>query len=79
MKKILATAFASAALLVSAFAAEMESVIKSVDAAAKTVVLEDGTELAVAEGVSLEGIDAGAKVKITVDDATKAVTAIAKL
>lgn len=79
MKKFIATAIASAALLVSAFAAEMEAVIKSVDAAAMKVVLEDGAELAVAEGVSLEGIEAGAKVKITVDDASKAITAIAKL
>lgn len=79
MKKFIATAIASAALLVSAFAAEMEAVIKSVDAAAMKVVLEDGAELAVAEGVSLEGIETGAKVKITVDDASKAITAIAKL
>lgn len=79
MKKILAVAVASVAMLASAFAAEVEGVIKAVDAAAKKVVLEDGSELAVADGVSLEGIEAGAKVKITVDDASKAITAIAKL
>lgn len=79
MKKILATVIASAAMLAAAVAAEMEGVVKAVDAAAMKVVLEDGAELAVADGVSLDGIEAGAKVKITVDDATKAITAIAKL
>lgn len=79
MKKILATVIASAAMLAAAVAAEMEGVVKAVDAAAKKVVLEDGSELAVADGVVLDGIEAGAKVKITVDDASKAITAIAKL
>ncbi len=76
MKKFIAIAAASFAMLVSAHAAEMEGVVKSVDAAAKAVVLEDGTALTVAEGVALDKVVAGAKVKVTVDDATKAVTAI---
>ncbi|MBK8457293.1 MAG: DUF1344 domain-containing protein [Phyllobacteriaceae bacterium] len=79
MKKILATVIASAAMLAAAIAAEMEGVVKAVDAAARKVVLEDSSELAVADGVVLDGIEAGAKVKITVDDASKAITAIAKL
>lgn len=76
MKKIIATLVASAAMLATAFAAEVEGVVKAIDVAAKKVVLEDGTEYAVAEGVALEGIAAGAKVKITIDDASKAITAI---
>ena len=76
MKKFLAIAAASAAMLVSAYAAEMEGVIKEIDAAAKSIVLEDGTVVAVAEGVDLSALAAGAKVKLTIDDASKAATAV---
>ncbi|MBO6900068.1 MAG: DUF1344 domain-containing protein [Rhizobiaceae bacterium] len=69
MKKFLAVAAASAALLVSAIAAEMEAMVKDVDSAGMMLVLEDGTELKVADGVSLEGVEAGKKVKVTTDDA----------
>lgn len=69
MKKFLAVAAASAALLVSAIAAEMEAMVKDVDTAGMMLVLEDGTELKVADGVSLEGVEAGKKVKVTTDDA----------
>jgi ABC-type amino acid transport substrate-binding protein len=76
MKKFLAIAAASAALLVSAFAAEMEAMVKEVDTAGMTLVLEDGTQLKVADGVSLDGVEAGKKVKVTTDDSGTA-TAVA--
>ncbi|MDN2567321.1 DUF1344 domain-containing protein [Aquibium sp. A9E412] len=72
MIKVLAVLAASAAMLVSAVAAEMEGTVKEVDAAGMTLVLEDGTALAVAEGVSLEGVEAGMTVRVTTDDATPA-------
>ena len=76
MKKILATLVASVAFAAAAYAGEAEGVVKAYDEATKTVTLEDGQACTVAEGVVLEGVVAGAKVKVTFDDATKAASAI---
>ena len=76
MKKILATLIASAAFVSAAFAGEVEGVVKSFDEATKTVTLEDAQAFVLAEGVAVEGLVAGAKVKVTFDDATKAASAI---
>ncbi|MGL4490381.1 MAG: DUF1344 domain-containing protein [Rhizobiaceae bacterium] len=76
MKKILATLVASAAFVASAYAGEAEGVVKSFDEATKTVTLEDAQVFTLAEGVAAEGLVAGAKVKITFDDATKAASAV---
>ena len=76
MKKILATLVASVAFAAAAYAGEAEGVVKAYDEATKTVTLEDGQAFTVAEGVALEGVVAGAKVKVTFDDATKAASAI---
>jgi Protein of unknown function (DUF1344) len=76
MNKILATLAATAALVSAAFAGEVEGVVKTFDAATKTVTLEDGSAYVLAEGVAAEAIVAGAKVKVTFDDATKAATAV---
>jgi Protein of unknown function (DUF1344) len=76
MKKILATLVASAALIASAYAGEVEGVVKAYDEATKTVTLEDAQVFTLAEGVAAEGIVAGAKVKITFDDASKAASAV---
>ncbi len=76
MNKILAALVASAAFISVAFAGEIEGVVKSFDAATKTVTLEDGSAYVLAEGVAVDGLAAGAKVKVTFDDATKAATAV---
>ena len=76
MNKILATLVASAALISAAFAGEIEGVVKTFDEATKTVTLEDGSAYVLAEGVVAEGVVAGAKVKVTFDDATKAASAV---
>jgi Cu/Ag efflux protein CusF len=76
MKKILATLVASFAFVAAAFAGEAEGVVKTWDEATKTITLEDGQAFTVAEGVALEGVVAGAKVKVTFDDATKAASAV---
>lgn len=76
MKKILATLVASVAFAAAAFAGEAEGVVKAYDEATKTITLEDGQAFTVAEGVALEGVVAGAKVKVTFDDATKAASAV---
>jgi len=75
MKKLFAVLAASTAMLVSAYAAEVEGTVKSVDVANATIVLEDGTSLKVAADVKLDGIAAGTKVKATTNDAN-AVTAV---
>ena len=76
MNKILASLVASAAFISVAFAGEIEGVVKSFDAATKTVTLEDGSAYVLAEGVAVDGLAEGAKVKVTFDDATKAATAV---
>jgi Protein of unknown function (DUF1344) len=76
MNKILASLVASAAFISVAFAGEIEGVVKTFDAATKTITLEDGSAYVLAEGVAVDGLAAGAKVKVTFDDATKAATAV---
>jgi Protein of unknown function (DUF1344) len=76
MNKILAALVASAAFVSMAFAGEIEGVVKAFDAATKTITLEDGSAYVLAEGVAVDGLAAGAKVKVTFDDATKAATAV---
>jgi hypothetical protein len=76
MNKILAALVASAAFVSVAFAGEIEGVVKTFDAATKTITLEDGSAYVLAEGVAVDGLAAGAKVKVTFDDATKAATAV---
>jgi hypothetical protein len=77
MKKIVAIAFASAAMLSTAFAGEIEGVVKNFDAAASTVELESGEVYTVAEGVEVEGIEAGKTVMVMFNDGTTEATEIA--
>lgn len=76
MNKFVAIAFASAAMLSTAFAGEVEGVVKAVDAAAATVELESGEMFTAAEGVVLEGIEAGKTVKVMFTDGTTDATEI---
>lgn len=77
MNKFVAIAFASAAMISSAFAGEVEGVVSSVDAGTATVALESGESFTAAEGVSLEGVEAGKTVMIMFDDSTNVATEIA--
>ena len=77
MKKFVAMLVASAAMVATAYAGEIDGVVKAFDAATKTVTLEDGSAYVLADGVAADGIVAGAKVKVTFDDASKAATAVA--
>ena len=76
MKKIVAIVLASAAMLSTAFAGEVQGVVKAVDAAAATVELESGEVFKAAEGVVLEGIEAGKTVKVMFTDGTTDATEI---
>jgi hypothetical protein len=77
MNKLVAIAFASAAMISSAFAGEAEGVVSAVDAATATVALETGESFTVADGVSLDGVEAGKTVMIMFDDSTNVATEIA--
>ena len=77
MKKFVSLLVASAAMIATAYAGEMAGVVKTFDEATKTVTLEDGSAYVLGDGVAADGIVAGAKVKVTFDDASKAATAVA--
>lgn len=76
MKKFVALLIASAAMVATAYAGQIEGVVKAFDEATKTVTLEDGSGYVLAEGVTVEGLAAGAKVKVVFDDTSKAATAV---
>ena len=67
MKMIPVMAFASLALMSSAFAGEMEGKVKEVDAMKHMIMLEDGKSVTTNDDVKLEGVMAGDTVKIMLD------------
>ena len=76
MKKFVATILASVAFMGAAFAGEVEGVVKAFDEATRTITLEDDSAYVLAEGVAVEGLEAGKSVKITFDDGTTNATAV---
>ena len=76
MIKILAAAVASLAFIGAAYAATVEGVVQSVDPATRTITLQDGKTFVVPEEVAVDKLAVGAKITVTVDDTTGAVTAI---
>jgi ferric-dicitrate binding protein FerR (iron transport regulator) len=52
-------------LITGAWAAEMSGKIQTVNASDRAVVLDDGTTLWLAEGVQIEGLKEGARVKVS--------------
>ena len=76
MKKILATTLASLGFIGMAYAADVEGVVQTVDPATRTVTLEDGKSFVAPEGFAVEQLQPGAKINVTVDDTTGAVTGI---
>jgi len=70
MKKFVAIALVSAAMLSTAFAGDIEGVVKTLDLDAATVELESGEVFTLAEGLELEGIEVGKTVMIMFDDGT---------
>jgi Cu/Ag efflux protein CusF len=65
-------AFALALLLVLsagvAGAADVEGKVQSMDTNDRVITLEDGTKLWIAEGVSIDGLKEGAKVKASFEE-----------
>lgn len=76
MKKIIATTIASLAFIGAAYAGTVEGIVQSVDPATRTITLEDGKSFVAPEGVAIDTLAVGAKVNVTVDDSSGAVTAV---
>lgn len=80
MKKVIGIAMALLLGLViaTADAQEIQGTIKSVDAAERTFTLDNGTQVWVAEGVSMDAVKEGASVKATYEerDGKKVVTTV---
>jgi len=74
MKKIVAIAFASAAMISTAFAGEIEGIVKSYDAATASIELESGEVFTVGEGIAVDAISTGKSVTITFDDGSTVAT-----
>jgi len=64
----LAMALALALAFSPAWAADIEGKVQKVDTVERTIVLEDGTQIWVAEGVSMEGLTEGASVKASFEE-----------
>ncbi|WP_420406993.1 DUF1344 domain-containing protein [Hoeflea sp.] len=77
MNKFVALAFASTAMISSAFAGEIEGVVSAVDTSTSAISLESGETFTVAEGVSLDGVEAGKTVMIMFEDDTNVANEIA--
>lgn len=69
MAKVLSLALALVlALSMAAWAGEVSGKIQSVDAADRSITLEDGTKLWVAEGLAIDSLKEGAKVKASFEE-----------
>lgn len=55
-------------LTVAAWAGDATGTIQSVDSAERTIVLDDGTKLWIAEGMSIDNLKEGAKVKASYEE-----------
>ncbi len=80
MKKVIGIAMALLLVFAvgAAYAQEIQGKIKTVDGAARVLTLEDGTQLWVAEGLSMDALKEGASVKASFEerDGKKVVTTI---
>ncbi|RPH82435.1 MAG: DUF1344 domain-containing protein [Candidatus Rokuibacteriota bacterium] len=69
MKKVAALALALVlGLSMAAWAGEVSGKIQAVDSAERAITLEDGTKLWLAEGISLDNLREGAKVKASYEE-----------
>jgi hypothetical protein len=70
MRSVLAITVAIVLVLsvAGAWAAEIEGKIQSVDTSDRSLVLQDGTRLWVAEGVPMDTLQAGAEVKASYEE-----------
>jgi Cu/Ag efflux protein CusF len=69
MKKVVAVAFALVlGLSMAAWAGEVAGTIQAVDSAERVITLDNGTKLWVAEGIAIDNLKEGAKVKASYEE-----------
>ncbi|HEY3065898.1 MAG TPA: DUF1344 domain-containing protein [Methylomirabilota bacterium] len=69
MVKVLGLALvALLAIAPVAMAAEIEGKIKTIDTSDRTIVLDDGTKVSVADGVSMDTLKEGTDVKVSYEE-----------
>lgn len=70
MKKVVGITLALLLVLSATvgWAADIEGTVRAVDPADRVIVLEDGTKLWVAEGLALDNLKEGAKVKASYEE-----------
>jgi hypothetical protein len=68
MRRVLSVTCGLLLLASAAWAADIEGTVKSVDTADRAIVLEDGTRLVVAEGMSMDKVQEGKKVKLSYEE-----------
>jgi opacity protein-like surface antigen len=76
MKKFLVAMSATLVAISTAYAAEMEGVVQSVDMDTMMIMMEDGTSVKAAEGVDISGVEAGDKVMVMTDDGSGEATEV---
>ena len=76
MRKLLIAFAATLVATVSVFAAELQGVVAEVDNENRTVTLDDGATMPVAEGVDISSIAPGDTVNIITDDASGEITEV---
>ena len=77
MKTILSSAAVTLALITAAFAGEVQGVVAQVDPDARMLMLESGETFALAEDISVEGLEPGTQVVVTFEDGTTNATSVA--
>ena len=77
MRKLLIAFAATLVATVSVFAAQFQGVVAEVDDENRTVTLDDGSTVPVADGVDISSIAPGDTVDIITDDASGEITEIA--
>jgi hypothetical protein len=68
MRRVLSVTCGLLLLASAAWAADIEGTVKSIDMGDRAIVLEDGTRLVVAEGLNLDNVQEGKKVKLSYEE-----------
>lgn len=79
MNRIVSSAAALLALMGTAFAAEIEGVVQTVDPSTRQITLDTGQSFTAPEDAVLDEMAPGDKIKVTVDDSSGAATAIEEI
>ncbi|MFN3550147.1 MAG: copper-binding protein [Mesorhizobium sp.] len=79
MNRIASSAAALLALMGTAYAAEIEGVVQTVDPSTRQITLDTGQSFTAPEDAVLDEMAPGDKIRVTVDDSSGAATAIEEI